>query len=218
MGNYSEQHLHARHGLMTFKWKLRRWARQSAAARRTSLQSELHRALKDGRCHESHRLTQLMGVKGIGVRKRLFFHLHGSRPEQEEMKNHVTLPGASGAMDAEVVDIRDTERGSQAYMPPLELLDMNMVTRAKTILFRTAKKLAKGNRRRTVPRWSAPAELFLTCASLSHLSVEPRRLDGIGVKAAKKFSRAKKEVVSVLAHAHRAFHTPCSAHYSNGTL
>ena len=83
LGDYSEQHLHARHTLMTLNW-LRRWARQSAAARRTSLESEPHRALKDGRSHEVHRLTQMLGGKRIGVRKRLFFHLPGSRPKQEE--------------------------------------------------------------------------------------------------------------------------------------
>ena len=96
-------------------------------------------------------------------------------------------------MDAEVVDIRETEREFQADMPRLEPLDMNMVTRAKMILFRTA------------PRWSAPALLFLLCASPSYLSGGPRRTEGIGVEeiteSAKKFSRAKKkELVSVLVH------------------
>ena len=57
------------------------------------------------------------------------------------------MPGARGGMDAEVVDIRETEREFQADMPLLEPLDMNIVTRAKTILFRTAKELAQGNRR-----------------------------------------------------------------------
>ena len=80
---------------------------------------------------------------GIGVHKRLFFHLPKT--------NHVTMPGARGGMDAEVVDIRETEGEFQADMPLLEPLDMNMVTRGKTILFRTAKDLAKGNRRR-LPR------------------------------------------------------------------
>ena len=99
-------------------------------------------------------------------------------------------------MDAQVVDIGETEREFQADMPPLEPLDMNIVTRAKTILVRTAKELAKGNRRRAAPRLSAPADLFLTCASPSHLSVGPRRLEGIGVEeiteSAKKYTRAKK--------------------------
>ena len=66
LGDYSEDHLHARHRLMTFSWQLREWTRQSAAARRTSQDSELHRALKDGRSHEIHRLTQLLGEKGTG--------------------------------------------------------------------------------------------------------------------------------------------------------
>ena len=115
---------------------------------------------------EVHRLTQLLGGDGIGVRKRLFIHLPN---DKEKMKTHVTLPGASGRMDAQVVDIEDVEREIQADMPPLEPLDMNMVRRAKTILFSTAQKLAHGNRRRAAPRWSAPAELFLTCASPSYL-------------------------------------------------
>ena len=46
LGDYSEQHLHARHRLMSLSWQLRRWTRQSAAARRTSLESDLHRALR----------------------------------------------------------------------------------------------------------------------------------------------------------------------------
>ena len=50
----------------------------------------------------------------------------------------------------------------------------------------------------------------------------PRRLEGIGVeeisKTAKKYTRAKRELVSVLVHVQRALHTPCSAHDSNGTL
>ena len=222
MGDFSEQHLHARHRLLTLNWQLRRWSRQAAAARRMSLETELHKALKEGRRREIHRLTQLLGGKGVGVRKRLFFHLPGSRPDKEGMKTHVTRPGPNGGMDAEVVDIWETERKFQADLPPLEPLDMNMVTRAKTILFSTANELAKGNRRRAAPRWSAPAELFLMCASPSYLSVGPRRLEGIGVeeitKEAKRYTRAKLELVSVLVHAQRALHTPCCAHYSNGTL
>ena len=101
-------------------------------------------------------MTQLLGGRGIGVRKHLFFHLSGSRPEQDEMKTHVTI------------DIRETEQEFQVDMPPLEQLDMNVVTRAKTTLFRTAKELAKGNRRRAAPRWSSPAELLLMCASPSY--------------------------------------------------
>ena len=187
------------------------------------METELHKALRDGRSHDVHRLTQLLGGKGVGVRKRLFFHLLGSRPDKEEMKTHVTKPAASGRMDAEVVDIGEKERKFKADLPPLEPLDMNVETRAKKILFCTAKELAKGNRRRAAPRWSAPAELFLMCASPSYLSVGPRRLEGIiGVeeitKEAKKYTRAKTELVSILVHAQRALHTPCSAHYSNGTL
>ena len=221
MGDYAEQHLHARHRLMSLSWQLRRWTRQSAAARRTSLESDLHRALRNGRSHEVHRQTQLLGGSGIGVRKRLFFHMPVSCPYKEEVKTHVTMPGAMGGMDAQVVDIGETDREFQADLPLLEPLDMNMVTRAKTILFSTAIELAKGNRRRAAPQWSAPAELFLICASPSYSSVGPRRLEGIGVgeitKTAKKYTRAKQELISVLVHAQRALHAPCSAHHSNGT-
>ena len=37
-------------------------------------------------------------------------------------------------------------------------------------------------------------------------------------KTAEKCTRAKRELVSVLVHAQRALHAPCSAHCSNGTL
>ena len=58
LGDYSEQHLHARHRLISLNWQLRRWNRQFAAARRASLDA---RALRQGRSHEVHRLTQLLG-------------------------------------------------------------------------------------------------------------------------------------------------------------
>ena len=51
---------------------------------------ELLWSVRNGRSHEAHRLTQLLGGSGIRVRKRLFFHLLGSRPDKEEMKTHVT--------------------------------------------------------------------------------------------------------------------------------
>ena len=86
-------------------------------------------------------------------------------------------------------------------MPHLEPLYMNTLKRAKTILFTTAKELAKGHSRKAAPRWSAPAEPFLMCASPSYLSVGPRRLDGIGVeeitKSAKKYTRAKKKGIGL---------------------
>ena len=181
------------------------------------LESEVRDALKKWQKPRSAQIDAAAGWKGIRVRKRLFFHLPGTRPEQEE-----TMPGARGRMDAQAVDIREMEREFQADMPPLEPLDMNMVTRAKTIFFSTAKELAKGSRRTAAPRWSAPAELFLVCASPSYLSVGAWRLEGISVeeirKSAKKCTRAEGELVSVLAHAQRALHTPCSAHHSNGTM
>ena len=140
----------------------------------------------------------------------------------KKMKTHVTMSGAMGGMDTQGVDIGETEREFQADLPPFETLDMNMVTRAETILFSTAEEVAKGTRRSAAPRWSAPAELFLICASPSWLSVGARRLEGIGVeeitKTAKKYTRAKQELVSIPVHAQRALHTPCSAHHSNGTL
>ena len=37
-------------------------------------------------------------------------------------------------------------------------------------------------------------------------------------KTAKKYTHAKQQLFSVLVHAQRALHTPCSAHHSNGTL
>ena len=80
LGDYSEQHQHARHRLMSLNWQL------------TSLESDLPRALRNGRSHEVRRLAQLPGGSSIGVRKRLFFHLPISRPDKEEMKTHVQCP------------------------------------------------------------------------------------------------------------------------------
>ena len=163
---------------------------------------------------KNRRSTQIDAAVGER-RKRLFFHLLGSRPKQEEMKTHVTMLGARRGLDAEVVDVRETQREFQADMPPLEPLDMNMVTRAKTIFFRTAKELANGNKRRAAPRWSAPAELFLMCASLSFLSVGPRRLEGIGVEEisnpVKKYTCARRNL-SPFWYTHKGHSTHFVAH------
>ena len=126
-------------------------------------------------------------------------------------------------MDAQVVDTGDVEREFQTDVPPLEPLDMNMVKRAKTILFSTAKELVKGNRRRAAPCWSAPAELFFICASPSYLSVgDEGDSKALGWKKLQKQQRSTHarsgSWFSVLVHAQRALHTPCSAHCSNGTL
>ena len=71
----------------------------------------------------------------------------------------------------------------------------------ETIHFRTTKELTKGNRRECARR-------TLLYVRVAFVPVGPRRLEGIGVE----------DSVSVLVHAQRAFHTPCSAHNSNGTL
>ena len=122
-----------------------------------------------------------------------------------------TMPGASGRMDSEVVDIRETEREFQADMPPLEPLDMNMLTRANTVLIRTAKELAQGNRRRAAPRWSAAAELILfvrlAFALVGGAAEAGRHRRGRNYDISKEVYTRKKGV-----HAQRAFHTPCSAH------
>ena len=137
------------------------------------------------------------------------------------MKAHVTLPGVSGRM-AQVVDVGEGGKRISRGHAASGATGHEYGDKSKDDLFSTAKELAKGNRRRAAPSWSAPAELFLICASPSYLSVGPRRFEGIGVeeitKTAKKYTRAKRELVSVLVHAQRAFHTPCRAHYSNGTL
>ena len=99
LGDYSEQHLHARHRVMSLNWQLRRWTRQSAAARKTSLESDLHRALRNGRSHEVHRLTQLLGGSGIAVPKRLFFHLPGSCSGPRYYQHEETLRFVKQAPD-----------------------------------------------------------------------------------------------------------------------
>ena len=58
-----------------------------------SLESELRSALKKGRSHEVHKLTQLLSGRGIGVRNRLFFHLL-SRSAREERGGRQWRSGA----------------------------------------------------------------------------------------------------------------------------
>ena len=62
----------------------------------------------------------------------------------------MTKLGPMGGMDAEVVDIGETEREFQADLQPLELMDMNMLTRTSSLQQR--KQLAQGHRRRAGPR------------------------------------------------------------------
>ena len=146
----------------------------------------MHQALRAGRSHEVHRLTQLLGGKGIGVRRRIFFHLLGSRPEQEELKAHVTMLGARGRMDAQVVDKRETGREFQADVP--RAAGHGHGDKSGNNAFQHSKRAGE---RKQAPRWSAPAELFLMCASPPFLSVRPRRREGVGVEeittSAKKY-------------------------------
>ena len=66
---------------------------------------------------------------------------------------------------------------------------------------------------RTLPHVCLTIVLFgLTQATRRHWGGRNHK------KTAKKYTRAKLKLVSVLVHAQRALHTPCSAHYSNGTL
>ena len=55
MGGCSEQHLHARHRLASLNWQMDK----TAVGRQKSLESKLHRTLRDGRSHEVQRLTQM---------------------------------------------------------------------------------------------------------------------------------------------------------------
>ena len=88
-----------------------------------------------------------------------------------------------------MVDIGEVEREFQADMPPLEPLDMNMEKRAKTFLFSTAKELAKGNRRRAAPSWSAPAELFLFVHHHLNCRWDPDDSKALGWKKSRKQQR-----------------------------
>ena len=91
--------------------------------------------------------------KEIRVRKSHFFHLPGSRPEQEEMKTHVAMLGErrNGCISGRYQGNSENLQFNKLFFEPM---DIDMVTRAKTISFRT-KELAKGNRRSAAPRWSA---------------------------------------------------------------
>ena len=136
-----------------------------------------------------------------------------TRPGNEALKTHVTMPRANGEEWTHRWLTSEVERDFQEDMSPLDRLEMNMVKRAKTMLFSVAKELAKGNRRSAAPRWIARPELFLRFVKRpSYLSVGPRRLEGIGVEeiteTAKKYISAKQELVSDLVHAQRALHTP----------
>ena len=73
---------------------------------------------------------------------------------------------------------------------------MNMVARAKTILFSTAKELAKGKQAQD----SATLERARRALPYVRLAIVP--VGGTAItKSAKMYTRAKKELVSVLVHA-----------------
>ena len=98
------------------------------------------------------------------------------------MKAHLAIPGANGGLDAQLVDIRETEEHKRS-------------------LFAHQKSWPKET--------GAEQRHAGVCTPELHLMCEVAKL-------AKKYTRAKRELVS--AHAQRALHTPCSAHHSNGTL
>ena len=66
-------------------------------------------------------------------------------------------------MDAQVVDIRETEREFLADLPPLEPMDVNMVTKTKEILFLLWKRAGQ--------RIQAQSSATLQCARRTLLDV-----------------------------------------------
>ena len=139
---------------------------KGVAAQRTSLENELYQALRAGRSHEVHRLTQLLGGRGIGVHKRLFFHPRGSRPDVEDMKAHVKMTGSTRRRGRKCGGHQKHGKRCLGGLATsrLEPLDPNMVTKAREILFRTTRELARRNRRREALR--ACPDMFLAIVQI----------------------------------------------------
>ena len=76
---------------------------------------------------KKHRSTQTCAVDGWegdrSPQTYLFSTCLDRALKKKRVKSHVTMLVARGRMDAEVVDIRETERGFQAGMPPVESLE-----------------------------------------------------------------------------------------------
>ena len=90
LGDYPEQHLHARHKLMSLNWQLRQWTRQTAAARRTS-------GVGSAQSAEAGKKP-----RGTQTDAAAWWEWYwdpqaspSSRPDKE-MKTHVTMPSAMG--------------------------------------------------------------------------------------------------------------------------
>ena len=164
---------------------------------KTSLESELHRALKDARSHKVHILTQLLGEKGIGVRNVSSFTCLDLAPNKREGEWMLKW-STSGK----------TEREFQADMPPLEPLDMKHGDKSENDPLQSSE--GAGGRKQA--QSSATSE----CASraLLHVRLAFVLVDGTAETGRHGWEEitksAKKELVSVLVHAQRAFHTPAA--------
>ena len=192
---------------------------RSSSKDRTYLESELHRALKGGRSHEVHRLTQLLGGKEIGVSNRL--HLPGPRPEQEETKTHVTMHGVRGRMDAEVVDNRENGARIPAGHAAPQAAGHARGGKSENDPFQNSHGADKRTQqdRGTLERTHSSSLCVPRLRTCRWVRGDWKASVWKQLRNQKRSVHAqKKKLVSVLVHAQRAFHTPCIAHHSNGNL
>lgn len=82
---------------------LRTCRRRRAAVRRDALEQDIREAWRMRDFVTMHRLSRVLGGRGVGVKKRLWLHLPSYRPLAAEILSWMAQPGGAGGMSAQTV-------------------------------------------------------------------------------------------------------------------
>lgn len=110
-----------------------------------------------------HRVCHLLARRGLGVRGRLVGHVSQFRPGEDEWKTFLALPGGEGGMLAQFGTSVEERRRLEASVEPLPRRGVEHIYQAEHDFKGICRYLRRVVKRRAVPRWSCPAEVFLMC-------------------------------------------------------
>ena len=124
LGDYSEQHLHARHILLNLSWQLRPMDKTVRCRSNNVIGIRATQSTAQGQMPRSPHIDTAAGrERHRGPQTSLLPPARISTRPRGDGSTHYDAR-AKGRMDAEVVDIGETEREFQADMPPLQPMDM----------------------------------------------------------------------------------------------
>lgn len=140
--------------------RCRRLTRQAAAARRAALAASLDEALRVGRPAEAHRLARQLAGTGSGPGRRTFMTARLSAPLAQEWVDHLAKPGCEGGMSMYEHAWDEMVAEHLECSPPLPWVSAAACALADSDLSELRVSLRRAPKRRAVPPWSAPLEVW----------------------------------------------------------